>query len=1339
MPEEKMREKLVVVTTLAIVWGCTGSSDKIASDAKGDAAIPAEITEETVLADSGGGEPDVPVLPEVWPDLTFDIPGETTGECEPGTGCFGDTCKGNQECLSGWCMEHQGEGVCSMECQEECPQGWQCKAIGGTEPDLVYACVSAFANLCKPCASNADCKSPGGVEDVCVDYGEEGAFCGGGCEISEDCPAGFSCVEGMTTQGIAITQCIADSGQCPCTGKSQTLKLWTPCALQNDYGICAGKRICQDDGLSPCDAEIPAADVCNGLDDDCDGQTDEDTCDDGNPCTGDSCPGEEGCQNTPITGGPCEDGDVCTMADHCDSGECTGTPVLCDDGNLCTDDYCDESGGCQFDFNQADCNDSDPCTVADECTDGKCLGVSVNCECQTDADCLAFEDGDLCTGVLFCDDEKPPYQCKTQPGTPVTCPEPEGTDAPCLKAVCNPDDAQCSFEPHHEGLACEDGNACTLGDKCLAGSCTPGIDANCNDGNPCTDDSCNPQSGCTNLPNQEPCNDGDMCTSGDVCTNGQCLPGTVVDCNDGNPCTDDSCSPEAGCVNLSNQESCSDNNACTTGDTCSGGQCLPTGMLDCNDANLCTDDSCTPQGGCLNDPNQNPCNDNNACTAGDVCSGGQCQPGDQVVCDDKNPCTADSCLQDSGCLFAADDQLQCSDANECTVADACVNGICVPGQLEDCDDSDLCTTDWCDPAQGCMHKLNAAPCDDGDVCTSGDHCELGDCIAGNQLVCNDNNPCTDDSCAPLAGCQFVPNQATCNDGSECTTVDICTGGQCKGTQPPDCGDDDPCTDTWCDPDQGCVTSLNQAPCDDQDKCTTVDICDNGACLGSTPLDCDDENVCTQDLCDPDTGCYALPQPGQCDDGESCTVNDLCADGECGGTPCEDEGMICGADGCQACSSLLFDGVDDYLEANTTWGQVTDGTGHVTFETWFKLTDDAPLHAGLVTVSCGLYAIRFAQNNRLALVRWPDAPCVGPTSVTKGQWHHVAGVADVGAGGTFILYLDGKEECSSVATQPISNWVDAHKEEVFMGTSTGGGCISEGKVPVPTQFLPGQMGAVRVSSEAAYSEAFVPEKSAPVTDDTVFLYPLTEGQGEVAVDASPNGHDGTISGGLWVQDSPLEGCCQPECNNKQCGNDGCGGSCGTCGGGESCVSGLCTNQCFSDDFNDSNVSDWSVLEGSWGFTTGKDGTVAWGYNGGNYKSGRATHALLKGLQWFSIEMDFRVDWGMAGDFNLYMSEVGTSDSYDLGLFPAGSDSSPDRVYKVVGGVGTQVASHGCSVGAGQWNTMKFVREPGGKLEVLKNGSLYFSGTDTDITGALDVVIRFHGNGFVDNVKVICLGD
>jgi len=147
--------------------------------------------------------------------------------------------------------------------------------VSGALPDLIYICISDAANLCKPCASDDDCMSAGGAEDVCVSYGSVGSFCGADCGGNGDCPWGFSCVEATSLEGAESQQCVADAGVCPCTSKSAFLGLWTTCYVASEYGQCEGKRICTEDGLTDCDAQEPAPESCDGVDNNCDGTVDE--------------------------------------------------------------------------------------------------------------------------------------------------------------------------------------------------------------------------------------------------------------------------------------------------------------------------------------------------------------------------------------------------------------------------------------------------------------------------------------------------------------------------------------------------------------------------------------------------------------------------------------------------------------------------------------------------------------------------------------------------------------------------------------------------------------------------------------------------------------------------------------------------------------------------------------------------------------------------------------------------------------------------------------------------------------------------------------------------------
>ena len=834
---------------------------------------------------------------------------ETMGPaCEPGEGCFLTPCQSNDECQSGWCVQHLGGGVCSQACQEECPQGWSCQQVAGTDPDVVFICVSDFANLCRPCNSGDNCSSIGGATDACIDYGPDGNFCGGPCEADGDCPWGFSCNESATVEGANLKQCVNDTGDCPCTDSSIALGLTTTCEVQSEYGTCLGKRTCSNDGLTACNALIPAPEQCNGLDDDCDAEVDEPTlqggkyielCDDGNECTADTCAGAQGCVNEVMESGDCSDADPCTVADHCSAGQCVGTPVECDDDNPCTENQCTATGGCEFVAAPGECDDGNPCTLGDHCIDGECEGVQVGCDCQIDEDCAQLEDGDLCNGVLFCDTAKVPYQCAVVPDSIVECPPPEGVDAPCLTSWCNPEDGQCSFVPTGDDLPCDDGDPCTNDDKCQEGLCTPGQSLNCNDGNPCTDDFCETGAGCKYVLNQAPCSDKLDCTTGDHCANGQCVAGPAMQCSDNNPCTDDACVEGQGCVFTPNAAQCNDGNACTQGDHCSQGLCTPTGPTPCDDSNPCTDDACHPDSGCSYSLNEAPCNDGNVCTLNDHCANGACTANVSLKCNDNNVCTTAKCDAVAGCQFAPLTGLDCTDNNLCTVGDQCEEGVCVPGENNSCSDGNLCTTDTCSPSLGCQHETNTNPCDDGNLCTMVDKCQNGACSGSGLLLCNDNNPYTDDSCDPQQGCLFAPNQDPCDDGNMCTENDLCSNGGCGGSSLVSCDDDNVCTDDSCDPAVGCKNVNNTALCDDEDKCTPEDNCVEGTCVGSGQLNCNDGKVCTDDSCDPQSGCQNPPNNAACEDGNQCTVSDYCQGGECHSGEIDDcdDGNPCTEDSC----------------------------------------------------------------------------------------------------------------------------------------------------------------------------------------------------------------------------------------------------------------------------------------------------------------------------------------------------------------------------------------------------------------------------------------------------------
>ncbi len=151
---------------------------------------------------------------------------------------------------------------------------------------------------------------------------------------------------------------------------------------------------------------------------------------------------------------------------------------------------------------------------------------------------------------------------------------------------------------------------------------------------------------------------------------------------------------------------------------------------------------------------------------------------DEGSCPGQGDCQVGVC-QNLQCALKKLGGILCNDGNACTAGDSCVSGDCQASPVT-CDDSNICTTDSCNPAQGCVFLPIEATCDDGNACSLGDACQGGVCQGTSTKNCDDANPCTDDSCTFSSGaCLATPNTATCDDGNSCTVGDGCIGGGCK--------------------------------------------------------------------------------------------------------------------------------------------------------------------------------------------------------------------------------------------------------------------------------------------------------------------------------------------------------------------------------------------------------------------------------------------------------------------------------------------------------------------------------------------------------------------------------
>jgi hypothetical protein len=251
-------------------------------------------------------------------------------------------------------------------------------------------------------------------------------------------------------------------------------------------------------------------------------------------------------------------------------------------------------------------------------------------------------------------------------------------------------------------------------------------------------------------------------------------------------------------------------------------------------------------------------------------------------------CEVVVCLEGTCDIASREDGAACDDGDPCTLSDACTLGACA-GKLLACNDNNPCTDETCSNG-ACATAFNSAPCDDGNDCTSQDTCALGTCKGGE-------NDCP---------CDFSDDCVKFDDGDLCTGALECVGGFCEvdPASVPECLSSDACQVPTCVPETGecsVVMVPDGAPCSDGDPCTTQESCSSGVCTAGSTVPCDDKNPCTTDNCLPAGGCDHAPLSGPiCDDGDPCTQDGACVQGACvGAIPWNcDDGNPCTIDTCQ---------------------------------------------------------------------------------------------------------------------------------------------------------------------------------------------------------------------------------------------------------------------------------------------------------------------------------------------------------------------------------------------------------------------------------------------------------